>query len=139
MFMIHPKKDNTISDLHYILGDWYIKKIVFNKTFEYTAAVRGYPYGKPKENEVLICQFENGNSYDMFVISNCDLRGTMVGLLPCKVSHVTKFIIGRGATLSLMATGTHYHISPLVWIGDPMQSISFHARDLPKSSLIGKI
>ena len=30
MFMIHSKKENMISHLHYISGDWYIKKMAFN-------------------------------------------------------------------------------------------------------------
>ena len=118
MFMIHSKQENTISHLHYISGDWYIKKMAFNKTFEYTAAVRGYHYFKtiwqPKENEVLVCQFENGNSYDMFAIKTCDQRGTMVGHLPREVSRITNFIIDCGATISVMLTGTHYRRSPVV-------------------------
>ena len=100
-FMIHSKIENTISHLHYISGDWYIKKTAFNKTSEYTAAVRGYHYFKsisqPNENEVLVCQFENGNNYDMFVIKTCDQRGTLVDYLPRKLSRITKFIIDRGA------------------------------------------
>ena len=100
-FMIHSKIENTISHLHYISGDWYIKKTAFNKTSEYTAAVRGYHYFKsisqPNENEVLVCQFENGNSYDMFAIKTCDQRGTLVDYLPRKLSRITKFIIDRGA------------------------------------------
>ena len=89
-FMIHSKIENTISHLHYISGDWYIKKTTFNRTSEYTAAVRGYHYFKsisqPNENEVLVCQFENGNNYDMFVIKTCDQRGTLVDHLPRKLS-----------------------------------------------------
>ena len=118
MFIIHSKKENTISHLHYISGDWYIKKMAFNKTLEYTAAVRGYHYFKtiwqPKENEALVCQFENGNSYDMFAIKTCDQRGTMVGHLPREVSHFTNFIIDRGATVSVMLAGTHHCRAPLV-------------------------
>ena len=96
--------------------------MAFNKTFGYTAAVRGYHYFKtiwqPKENELLVCQFENGNSYDMFAIKTCDQRGTMVGHLPREVSGLTKFIIDRGATVSVMLTGTHNrnHLSSrVVW------------------------
>ena len=63
---------------------------------------------------MLVCQFENGNSYDMFAIKTCDQRGTMVGHLPREVSRITKFIIDRGATVSVMLTGTHYRRSPLV-------------------------
>ena len=86
--------------------------MAFNETFEYTAAARGYHYSKtiwqPKENEVLVCQFENGSSYDMFAIKTCDQRKTMIGHLPREVSHIAKFIIDRGATVSVMLTGTHY-------------------------------
>ena len=116
--MIHSKKENIISHLHYISGDWYTKRMAFNKTFEYTAAVRGYHYFKtiwqPKENEVLICQFHNGSSYDMFDIKTCDQRGTMADHLPREASRITKFIIDRGAIVSVMLTGTHYRRSPLV-------------------------
>ena len=56
--MIHSRKENIISHLHYISGSEYIKKMAFNDTFEYTATVRGYHYFKtiwqPKENEVEI-------------------------------------------------------------------------------------
>ena len=40
--MTYSKKENTISYLHYMSGDWYIKMMAF----EYTAAVRGYYYIK---------------------------------------------------------------------------------------------
>ena len=90
--------------------------MVFNKTFEHAVAIRGYHYfktvWKPKENEVLDCQFENGNSYHMFAIKTCDQRGTVVGHSPREVCLVTKFIIARGATVSVMLTGTHYRRSP---------------------------
>ena len=92
--------------------------MAFNKMFEYTAAVRGYHYFKtiwqPKENEVLTCQFENGNSYDMFAIKTCDHGGIMVGHLPREVSRITKFIIDRGAIVTVLLTGTHYRRLPLV-------------------------
>ena len=75
--------------------------MAFNKTFEYSAAVRRYHYFKairqPKENEVLVCKFKNGNGQ----------RGTMVGYLPCKVSRITRFIIDRGVTVSTMLIRTH--------------------------------
>ena len=63
---------------------------------------------------MLACQFENGNSYDMFSIKTYDQIGTMVGHFPRDVSRITKFIINRGATVSVMLTGTHYRRSPLV-------------------------
>ena len=92
--------------------------MAFNKTFEYTAAVRGCHYFKaiwqPKENEVLVCQFENGSSYVIFARKTCDQRGTMVGHLRCEVSRFTKFITDRGATVSVMLTETYYRRSPLV-------------------------
>ena len=50
----------------------------------------------------------------MFAIKTCDQRGTMVGHVPCEVSHITKFIIDHGATVSVMLTGTHYCRLPLV-------------------------
>ena len=71
-------------------------------------------YGNLRKNEVLVCQSENGNSYDMFAVKTCDQRGTTVGHLPCEVSHITKFIIDRGATVSVVFTRTHYRRSSLV-------------------------
>ena len=60
-----------------------------------SAAVRGYHCFKTiwqtKENKELVCQFENGNSYEMSPIKTCDQRGTMVGHLSRKVSRITKF------------------------------------------------
>ena len=50
----------------------------------------------------------------MFAIKTCNQRGTMVGHLFHEVSHITKFIIDRGATVSVLLTGTHYRRSPLV-------------------------
>ena len=92
--------------------------MAFNKTFEYTAAVRGYHYFKtiwqPKENEVIVCQFENGKSYDMFAIKICDQRGTAVGHLHREVSRITKFTTDRGARVSVTLTGTLYRRSTLV-------------------------
>ena len=41
---------------------------------------------QPNENKVLVCQFENGNNYDMFAIKTCDQRGTLVDHLPRKLS-----------------------------------------------------
>ena len=92
--------------------------MAFNKTFEYTAAVRGYYYFKtiwqPKENEVLVCQFENGNSYDIFAIKTCDQRGSMVGHLSREVCRITNFITDCSAKVSIMFTETPYRRSPLV-------------------------
>ena len=50
----------------------------------------------------------------MFVIKTCDQRGTLVDYLPRKLSRITKFIIDRGATVSVMLSGTHYRRSPLI-------------------------
>ena len=60
---------------------------------------------------------ENGNIYDMFIIETCDQRGTMAGHLPREASHITKFIIVRGGTVSVVLTGTHYRRLPLVMCG----------------------
>ena len=69
---------------------------------------------EPKENEVLVCQFEIGNSYNMFAIKTCDQRGTMVGHLFREVSRITKFIIDYSARVSAMLIGTPYRRSYLV-------------------------
>ena len=83
MFMIHSKKENAISHLHYISGDRYIKEMAFNKIHS-----KGYHYFKTiwqsKENEVLVCQFENGNSYDKFAIKTCDQKGIWLVIYPAK-------------------------------------------------------
>ena len=107
MFITHSKKENTISHLHYISGDWYIKKIALKKKLLNTQQLQGdiiifKTIWQTKENEVLVCQFENRNSYDMFAMRLCE------------VSRIAKFIIDRGATESVMVTGTHYRRSPLV-------------------------
>ena len=50
----------------------------------------------------------------MFSIKTCNQRETMVGHLPREVSRIiTKFIIDRGATVSVLLAGTHYRRSPL--------------------------
>ena len=61
----------------------------FNKIFEYSAAVRKYfkAIWQLKENEKLVCQFENRKSYDMFNI-------------PRELSRITKFTIDQGAAVS---------------------------------------
>ena len=80
-----------------ISEDWYIKRMAFNWTFEYTTAVKRYHSFKtiwqPKENGVLVCQFENGNNYDMFATNTCDQRRAMVDHLSREVSRITKFIM----------------------------------------------
>ena len=50
----------------------------------------------------------------MFVIKTCDQRGTLVDYLLRKLSRITKFIIDRGVTVSVMLSGTHYCRSPLI-------------------------
>ena len=59
---------------------------------------------------MLVCQFENGNRYDMFAIKTSDQRETMVGHLPQEVSRIIKFIIDRGAAVSVMLTGTFIYL-----------------------------
>ena len=59
---------------------------------------------------MLVCQFENGNRYDMFAIKTSDQRETMVGHLSHEVSRIIKFIIDRGATVSVMLTGTFIYL-----------------------------
>ena len=92
--------------------------MAFKKTFEYTVAVKGYHYletiCQPKENEMLVCQFENGSSYDMFAIRTCDQIEAIVGYLPHEVSSIAKVFNDCSATLSFMLMGTHYLRSPLV-------------------------
>ena len=90
-----------------------------NKTFQFSAAVRGYHVFKktwqPTENETLNCLHEAGNEYDPFSIKTCQVgnRRKTVGHLPKEFSRATKFLLDRGATVNAKLTATHYRRSPL--------------------------
>ena len=93
--------------------------MVYNKTLEFTAAVRGYYYYKtywnPHQNQILNCYFENDNAFDRFAIKVCeDGKHVPVGHLPREISRVTKYLLDRGAMASATLTSEHYRRSPLV-------------------------
>ena len=67
-----------------------------SRTFEFTAAVRGFyvfqKKWKPALNEQLHCLQEPGNDCDIFSIKICKPDKTTVGHLPREISQPTKFL-----------------------------------------------
>lgn len=93
--------------------------MAYNKTFEFTAAVRGFhfyrSFWKPEENQVLHCFYENNNAFDRFAIKVCELGNDRpVGHFIKEISRVTKYFLARGATMTATLTSVHYRRSPLV-------------------------
>ena len=89
------------------------------KTFQFTAAVRGFHYYKrfwnPEPEQVLNCFHEVNNPFDIFAIKICTIpNNETVGHMPMEISRVTKFLIDRGANVSVKLTSTNYRRSPLV-------------------------
>ena len=90
-----------------------------NKTFQFTAAIRGYhvfrKIWQPEREEELKCGHEVGNEYDIFSIKTCQgsLSGKTVGHLPREISRATKFLLDRGATVDAKLSSEHYRRSPL--------------------------
>lgn len=89
------------------------------KTFEFSAAVRGFHYYRsfwsPQPEQVLRCSHEVGNAFDMFAIKVCESStDETVGHLPMEISRITKFLIDRGADVTAKLTSTNYRRSPLV-------------------------
>ena len=89
---------------------------------EYHYAVHGYHVYKsawePKESKVLSCSYEVNNTYDMFAIKACliDENGKeeTVGHLPLELPPFTKYLLDRGAIVTVKLTSTHYRRSVLV-------------------------
>ena len=55
------------------------------------------------------------NPFDIFAIKVCKIPSNeIVGHMPMELSRVTKFLIERGANVSLKLTSTNYRRSPLV-------------------------
>ena len=67
-----------------------------------------------EEIEKLDCSHERNNFYDRFAIQTTSGNGTNVGHIPKELSRVTKYLLDRGATLSLELSSTNYRHSPLV-------------------------
>jgi len=62
----------------------------------------------PSQDEVLICEKEEDNPYDVFAIKVFDGRGIIVGHLPMEISRYCFFLILRGATLNCIITDKKY-------------------------------
>ena len=86
-------------------------------------AVRGFHVYRsiwlPKESQVLSCSHEvDDNMYDLFAIKTCikDESGKeqIVGHLPLELSRVTKYLLDRGAVVTVTLSSTHYRRSVLV-------------------------
>lgn len=89
------------------------------KTFQFSAAVRGYHYYKrfwiPEPEQVLKCSHKVDNAFDLFAIKVCKTpHNETVGDLTMEISRVTKFLKDRGAEVTAKLTSTHYRRSPLV-------------------------
>lgn len=88
------------------------------KVLSVQAAVRGFHFYKsiwaPKKSEVLSCEHEENNPYDLFAIKTCQENGRIVGHLPIEISRITKFLLDRGAKIQAELRETHYRRSPLV-------------------------
>ena len=60
-----------------------------------------------EENEKLDCSHERGNFYDRFTMKTTSKNGTTVGHLPKELLRVPKYLLDRGATLSLELSSTN--------------------------------
>lgn len=87
-----------------------------NKDFQ--SAVRGFHYYKrywsPRLEEELFCSHERDNAFDVFAIKITDQCGNIRGHLPQEIARITKFLLDRGAKLTLTLTSDRYRRSPLV-------------------------
>lgn len=88
-------------------------------TFYFLAAVRGFhvyrDVWRPYEQEFLKCNFEIGNTFDMFAIKVCKNSedNKIIGHLPREISRPTKFLIDRGATVTATVRSKNVRRSPL--------------------------
>lgn len=92
--------------------------MAYTKTFEFTAAVRGYHYYRrfwiPQPAQHLNCSHESDNPFDQFAIKICETGcETPIGHLPREISRATKCFSDRGAVVNAILTGEHYRRSPL--------------------------
>ena len=87
------------------------------KVLVFSAAVRGFHVYReiwhPQENEELKCLHEENNIFDIFPIKTCLVNNTTVGHLPREISRPTKFLMDRGAKVSVKLTSSDYRKSPL--------------------------
>ena len=105
-----------------IIANYFIlKNKAYTRSFQFTAAVRGFHVYRatwnPELNEKLICNFEPGNEFDRFAIQARSLRDGVqvtVGHLPREISRPTKFLLDRETEATASLIGTHYRRSPLI-------------------------
>ena len=91
----------------------------YNKEVRFTCAVRSFHYYRdfwdPSSGELLKCYHERNNPFDRFSIKAVQFAlDKVVGHLPMEISRATKYLLERGAEVSVTITGTHYRRSPLV-------------------------
>ena len=96
-----------------------LKSMAYNKTLEFTAAVRGYHYYRrywaPQPSQKLNCFYEPDNPFDQFAIKVCEVgHENPVGHLPREISRATKFFLDRGAHITVTLASEHYRRSPIV-------------------------
>ena len=89
-----------------------------SRSFEFTAAIRGYPvyqiFWQPELNETLVCIHEGGYEFDAFSVKTVRaLDNATVGHLPREISRPTKYLLDRGATVKAVITCSYYRRSPL--------------------------
>ena len=100
----------------------FITNMAYIKTFEFTAAVRGYhcyrKFWSPQPNQHLQCFNDPDNAFDQFAIKVCEInQENAIGHLPGEISRATKFLIDRDANVSVELSSTNYRRSPLVQEG----------------------
>ena len=83
-----------------------------NKILLFFAAVSDFQVyrdiWKPLENEELECLFKRHNLFDTFANKTCRLEGgQIVGHFPKEISRPAKFLLNRGAKVTVQLTGTH--------------------------------
>jgi len=64
--------------------------------------------------EELFCSHEKDNAFDVFAIKITDQCGNIRGHLPQEIARITKFLLDRGAKVTLALTSDRYRRSPLV-------------------------
>ena len=83
-----------------------------------TFTVKGFHFYRaslnPNECGCLNCFHEENNSYDILSIKICTLDSKIISYLMMEISGITKFIIQRGAIVTVKVTGKHCRRSPLV-------------------------
>ena len=88
------------------------------KVFKCTAAVGGFHFFRstwiPREEEIFICHYLENNVFDVYAIKPVTESNQIVGHLPREICRITKFLLDRGAKISLTFTPNNYRRSPLV-------------------------